>query len=262
MSQENTMFLTDGDMRNTLWTYNEKDEIDQFVQDSISGITLPPFFWPCVILGYMLGIYFIGFIASTLIAICAVVYFKISVNSKKNEKLKESKEYIIKDMFNRRMKKVEIHNQIMTEIHDNGFQLTHKAFDPSFSYCIGIDKNSKKFFIQRENNYNIFTYNDLIDFEYIEDQKKYTVNDIDSTKVALAGVLMKDMTAAVLMGKNEVEEDYCGKMLINITVNNCDDLLIKIPFIESIVDRENDKFEYYKDRANKMLSILKIIKNG
>lgn len=107
----------------------------------------------------------------------------------------------------------------------------------------------------------LIPFDDLIDFELIEDGEMIT-KEKSGLGRAVAGGLLFGKTGAVVgavTGKKSSSTQYCTDMRINLTVKNRENPLIVVRLISQAISKSSDYYRQAVEVSQKLIAILKSI---
>lgn len=140
-----------------------------------------------------------------------------------------------------------------------GFSATDKVGN-----FILADKNSKKFYIPATTSVgktpDLFDFNQLVDYELLEDGETLTSKKVSLGKAAVGTVLLGPVGTIVggLSGKSKTKST-CTSMSIRISINSPLYNQIEIPLITKEVKKSSSAYKSAKDNANNIISLLDVI---
>lgn len=126
------------------------------------------------------------------------------------------------------------------------------------------DKNTKKFYIPATTSLgktpDLFDFNQLVDYELLEDGETLTSKKVSLGKAAVGTVLLGPVGTIVggLSGKSKTKST-CTSMSIRISINSPLYNQIEIPLITKEVKKNSFTYKAAKDNANHIISLLDII---
>lgn len=197
-----------------------------------------------------------GWIIFFTIVVAIVVF--IALGSSKQEKLNNYSASIAKEQEKKRSEM----ESVLDDAKSKGFIITGKVTDPSNNYCIALDKTHKAFLVKYRvgTSYKVFEFSSLIDFEISQDGMTTLSSKMGE---AVVGGVLFGATGAVVgaSGKRNVDE-YCSSLYLTLTLDSESDLRIQIPFITSKTAKSSDKYRGTIERAEEMVSLLKVIQSS
>ena len=107
----------------------------------------------------------------------------------------------------------------------------------------------------------LIPFDDLIDFELIEDGETIT-KEKSGLGRAVAGGLLFGKTGGVVgavTGKKSTSTEYCRDMRINLTVKNRENPLIVIRLISQAISKNSEYYRQAVEASQKLIAILKSI---
>ncbi|MCD7848115.1 MAG: hypothetical protein LUG49_08850 [Oscillospiraceae bacterium] len=121
-----------------------------------------------------------------------------------------------------------------------------------------VDDKRKKFRLpSSEHRYKIYNYSDILDFELIEDGN--TVSGISLSGLVTGGLLFGKVGA--LLGEIKGKQSQtCSRLHVRIMFNNVHDPMALIKLIDSEVSKSSLVYQTELENAQKIISILNIIK--
>lgn len=148
------------------------------------------------------------------------------------------------------------------EENENCFSV-FSATDKAGNFILA-DKNTKKFYIPATTSLgktpDLFDFNQLVDYELLEDGETLTSKKVSLGKAAVGGLIFGPVGTIVggLSGKSKTKST-CTSMSIRISVNSTLYNQIEIPLITKEVKKSSSAYKVAKDNANHIISLLDII---
>ncbi|WP_079709961.1 hypothetical protein [Paraliobacillus ryukyuensis] len=126
---------------------------------------------------------------------------------------------------------------------------------------VSFDDNSKKLAIMptvgKLKEEHLINYDNIVDFELIEDGESLAKGGIGR---ALVGGALFGGAGAIVGGiTGRKNESYCRDMKIKLTINNNDDAVKYIYFIQNKIKKDSMIYRQFEKEAQEALSKLEII---
>lgn len=126
-----------------------------------------------------------------------------------------------------------------------------------------LDETQRKFalpklsFTGKVKDMDIFNYDDIVDFELLEDNKSISNGNIG--RAVVGGVLFGGVGAIVGSTTGRKKKEICKKLQIKITVNDISNPVVYIDLITAEVKKNSFLYETTFSKAQEILSLLSII---
>ena len=144
-------------------------------------------------------------------------------------------------------------------LQSEGFCVT-KKIDISVFTGIYIDDPNKEVAFRNGKELKIVGYEDIIDFEFIENE-----NSISSGKVmqTIAGGLLFGAVGAIVgsSGKRNTVQT-CKRIAVRIFLDDLNDPVLEIDFLQNEIKKDSFAFQQIMKRCNEVVGVLSYIKNN
>ena len=150
-------------------------------------------------------------------------------------------------------------DDVKKQLYDGGFHIDETVTSKNERYSISVDTTNKKWcFFDAETEYpQIMDYNDLLNFEIVEDGE--SVVQGRSGSILVGGVLFGGIGALAGASRSKKISDTCTNLSIKLIVNDVKNPLISFPLIEGTVEKSSDYYKSSYRNANEFEAILQII---
>jgi len=108
--------------------------------------------------------------------------------------------------------------------------------------------------------YKKFKYNQLIDFELIEDEEIKVKSN--ALKTVAGGVTFGIVGALVGATSNKKKKEYCNNMEIRINLDDLNNSITKINIINKKTKVNSIKYKELQEKTEELLGVLKYIENN
>lgn len=104
----------------------------------------------------------------------------------------------------------------------------------------------------------IYDYDDIVNFELLEDGSSVASGGLG--RALVGGVLFGGAGAIVggVTGKRKTE-NFCDDLKLKITINNIDNSVVYVNFLEDRTKKDSEKFKVVSEQIQETLSILQLI---
>ncbi|WP_342538500.1 SHOCT domain-containing protein [Sporosarcina sp. FSL K6-1540] len=124
--------------------------------------------------------------------------------------------------------------------------------------AIQFDDENKKMLIPGQfGRDNIFSYNDIVSYELLEDDEVVTSGGL--RRAAVGGVLFGGAGAVVGAVTGRKNKGVCNNMGIKLTVNNMSQPIVYISFIQTKTKTDSNAYKVANHEAQECMSTLQLI---
>ena len=150
-------------------------------------------------------------------------------------------------------------DDVKKQLNDGGFHIDETVTSKNKRYSISVDTTNKKWwFWDTETEYpQIMDYNDLLNFEIVEDGE--SVVQGRSGSVLVGGMLFGGIGALAGASRSKKISNTCTNLSIKLIVNNVKKPLISIPIISETVKKSSNYYKSSYRNAAEFEAILQII---
>lgn len=136
------------------------------------------------------------------------------------------------------------------EVLSSGFCIEKRIEHPETSTLFFVDGAAKKWAVKTyQNNYGIFSFDELVDFELVENNESVATATLNA--IVAGGIYQGDKNIT----------GVCGMMQIHVTVDNLQSPHLVIPLVVAPVDKHTDFYTKALGDAHEIISTLTYILN-
>ena len=163
------------------------------------------------------------------------------------------------------LKKLSI-NEIKEQLNETNKAIDNFIISKNLGNYIYFDEKNKKWTIPQGlikktiNSNKIFSYNDVLSYELIEDGNSISKGGVG--RAIVGGTLFGGIGAIVGGSTGHKQKQTCTKLQIKITLNNVDNPTEYITFISAETKKDSSVYKNSYSVAQQILSMLEIICNS
>lgn len=166
--------------------------------------------------------------------------------------------YVIYAMKTQKERGIKIEENKNT-LNSKGFSISKQITDTSNTHSIFIDANTKRwvYWNTLSTNYQIYRFEDLINYEILEDGDSIVKGRAGST--IIGGVLLGGIGALAGAASSRKTKTICRDLRVRIIVNDLNSNQIIIPLINSETKTDSLVYKLAKKRAEEFTALFAVI---